>query len=320
MDVEREDRCSLRMLTSGQIKYGVLFCVVLIVALILLNMRFNAIETLLSSHDTSSNKVEGTNVIPVFSQDDNEETFNKDLGIIRRKGYNNLANRDLDKLSTEELTLTIHSYPDNTDTICRRKLRMGNIGDGGWEICDDFDVRPRLPCIIYSFGINNDFTFDDDAALVYGCQVYSFDPSMTNFADKVIRSNFSTFYKIGLSDKSYIGSNKWKMETFANIKKMMGHQNTIIDVLKIDIESSEWAAVPEMASSGQLKNIRQIMMEYHVTGDSRDYILPRLKAIQAIENAGYKRYYVHKNPACGKRIHGYPIIRTQCYEVYYVKR
>ena len=55
---------------------------------------------------------------------------------------------------------------------------MGNVGDGGWEICDDPAVRPAHDCIVYSFGINWDFTFDDYVAKVYGCHVYAFDPSM----------------------------------------------------------------------------------------------------------------------------------------------
>ena len=44
------------------------------------------------------------------------------------------------------------SYLDNTDYQCTRKLRMGNVGDGGWEVCDDYQYRPIKPCIVYSFG------------------------------------------------------------------------------------------------------------------------------------------------------------------------
>ena len=44
------------------------------------------------------------------------------------------------------------SYIDNTDYKCRRKLRMGKVGDGGWEVCDDIEFRPMKPCLVYSFG------------------------------------------------------------------------------------------------------------------------------------------------------------------------
>ena len=76
--------------------------------------------------------------------------------------------------------LFYHTFYIHFKVVCTRKLRMGNIGDGGWEICDDPAVRPRPGpgCIVYSFGINYDFSFDDHVAQIYGCHVYSFDPSM----------------------------------------------------------------------------------------------------------------------------------------------
>ena len=48
---------------------------------------------------------------------------------------------------------------------------------GKWGIYQDepFDVKP--PCLVYSFGINWDFSFDDAMGKL-GCEVHSFDPSM----------------------------------------------------------------------------------------------------------------------------------------------
>ncbi|XP_046560864.1 uncharacterized protein LOC124269859 [Haliotis rubra] len=83
------------------------------------------------------------------------------------------------KMTVGQAFRTYNSYLDNVDTMCYRKLRMGKLGDGGWEICDDANYRPVKPCIVYSFGINNDFSFDDDTAKHYECDVSSFDPSMT---------------------------------------------------------------------------------------------------------------------------------------------
>ena len=36
-----------------------------------------------------------------------------------------------------------------------------------------------------------------------------------------------------------------------------------IDLLKIDIEGDEWAAIPQMISSGALDDVKQISMETH---------------------------------------------------------
>ena len=51
-----------------------------------------------------------------------------------------------------DVVYVVVSYLDNTDYQCTRKLRMGNVGDGGWEVCDDYQYRPIKPCIVYSFG------------------------------------------------------------------------------------------------------------------------------------------------------------------------
>ena len=57
------------------------------------------------------------------------------------------------------LPTSVYSYLDNMDYLCHRKLRMGRSGDGGWEVCDDYEYRPIKPCIVYSFG-SVDWTTD----------------------------------------------------------------------------------------------------------------------------------------------------------------
>ncbi|KAK6962366.1 methyltransferase-like protein 24, partial [Biomphalaria glabrata] len=204
--------------------------------------------------------------------------------------------------------------------LCRRKFRMGNLGDGGWEVCDDPDVRPRDPCIVYSFGINNDFSFDDDVANVYGCHVYSFDPSMTNMPEVTNRSEKVHFHRIGLDGRTYVNAMNWPLYTLQDIRKKLGHQRDAIDVIKIDIENSEWPAIPEMAESGAFDKVKQLLLEYHVEKTDRNFLLPKLKAIQLVEKAGFKKFYAHKNPACIFSFKGFPVVRTKCYELHYLKR
>ncbi|XP_041379514.1 uncharacterized protein LOC121392339 isoform X2 [Gigantopelta aegis] len=116
---------------------------------------------------------------------------NSPLASLRKNGYSKkLPSLDeLQRLDTSALWTTFHSYLDNMDIVCDRKLRMGNIADGGWEICDDPPVRPVKPCIVYSFGINNDFSFDNEVVRLYECNVYSFDPRFGHF--RLIRSKGS---------------------------------------------------------------------------------------------------------------------------------
>ncbi|CAL1545547.1 unnamed protein product, partial [Lymnaea stagnalis] len=96
------------------------------------------------------------------------------LAHVRRNGYVlDLAKLDLNKLTDDELLMTIHSYPDNADGLCRRKLRMGTSLTEAGRFVMTRHQTPDPPCVIYSFGINYDFSFDDDASKLYGCHVYS---------------------------------------------------------------------------------------------------------------------------------------------------
>lgn len=50
--------------------------------------------------------------------------------------------------------------------------------DGQKAVCLDKDVAPRPgKCLVYSFGINFEWSFDEEMES-YGCHVYSFDPTM----------------------------------------------------------------------------------------------------------------------------------------------
>ncbi|KAK7092068.1 hypothetical protein V1264_009673 [Littorina saxatilis] len=166
--------------------------------------------------------------LPVANFDDNWKKWKEDISLTNLRNYG-LVERIPDEAtlktySGERLSAIYHSYLDNTDIICHRKLRMGNVGDGGWEICDDYEWRPVQPCIIYSFGIGNDFSFDDQSGFIYGCDVYSFDPSMK--AKTYKRSDRVMFYSVGIGGesgdtKTYNGG--WVLHSFSNIRQMLNH-------------------------------------------------------------------------------------------------
>ena len=103
-------------------------------------------------------------------------------------------------------------------------------------------------------------------------------------------------------------------QTSAKCPKIMFQ---VIDIVKMDIERSEWAALPEMLASKQLDMVRQLYAEYHVTSaiNNRE----ALKTIQAIEKIGFKRFYVRKNFHCSRKERGFPVMRTSCYEVMYMR-
>ncbi|RXG69423.1 hypothetical protein Avbf_02779 [Armadillidium vulgare] len=63
--------------------------------------------------------------------------------------------------------------------ICKKLVRFGGRFcrklPGAKSICLDNDVKPPLKdCLVYSFGVGHDFSFDG-SALQYGCEVFAFD-------------------------------------------------------------------------------------------------------------------------------------------------
>ncbi|XP_025076231.1 uncharacterized protein LOC112553316 isoform X3 [Pomacea canaliculata] len=119
---------------------------------------------------------------------------------------------------------------------CKDNRRMGN-----WPVCFDNNLVPQNNCLVYSFGIDNDFSFDDAMAAI-GCTVYSFDPSMLDTADHK-RGDRVFFQRIGISDKDddhfvpradeYVEQrpavNGWPMRRLQTILDLLGHRKFLVE-------------------------------------------------------------------------------------------
>jgi len=130
--------------------------------------------------------------------------------------------------------------------------------DGDYFVCmDDIMIKMDKPCLIYSFGIANDWTFED--FMDYrGCEVHAHDPTVDFPAE---RGENIHFYKLGISTET--ASN---VATLSDILKKNGHTDSIIDYLKIDIEGIEQTVLPQLLKTGALNNVNQLAMELHLSG------------------------------------------------------
>ncbi|XP_052076505.1 uncharacterized protein LOC127714490 isoform X1 [Mytilus californianus] len=205
-------------------------------------------------------------------------------------------------------------YLTSIQIDCKEVLRLGLISDGGWNVCHDKQYRPSYPCLVYSFGIYWDFSFDEAVAETYGCEIHSFDPSMNTSDFK--RGDFIWFHKIGLSDQSGIyGKNKWKILTLQDILTELNHTSRTLDILKMDIEFMEWQSLLNMIKTGALRNIRQLYVEFHGSTAS----LQNLQTLRSIYNEGYRIYWYHRNPAKTNIRKWKFVENTSCYEIYFLK-
>ena len=166
----------------------------------------------------------------------------------------------------------VQSWPRQKSANKYTKMMYTGV-DGQYPVCLDKAVKPvTQQCIVYSFGINGDWSFDE-AMEKYGCEVFAFDPS-TNGTDQD-HSEHIHFYNLGLGDENYTTeTDGWKLMTLDSIYRMLvpRHGETIIDYLKIDIEWQEWEVLKQILKSGMIGKIRQLSVEFHLPNQKESTI------------------------------------------------
>ena len=171
--------------------------------------------------------------------------------------------------------------------------------DGQKAVCLDSAIAPNPDrCLVYSFGISNEWSFDD-AMELYGCQIFSFDPSMN--VSHHNRTESIHFYQMALDD---VDKDEWNNDpnvtsrTLSSIYNMLKplHGGVVIDYLKMDIEATEWRVLPQMIESGMMDRVRQLAVEIHLDLDkSLSIYRHQAGIIQSLENYGMIRFDSKKN-------------------------
>ncbi|XP_066951867.1 uncharacterized protein [Macrobrachium rosenbergii] len=156
-------------------------------------------------------------------------------------------------------------YEKQNQYKCETLIYFG-LGDGSKAVCLDPVFRlDERNCSVLSFGINNDWTFDEYFG-VFGCKVYSFDPTIGE-EDHQHKPNIR-FLNLGISNQTEIVTMRGrscKLDTYENILKRLGLLDTVIDYLKMDVETSEMKFFDDVFTNTPhlLANIKQIGMETH---------------------------------------------------------
>jgi len=168
--------------------------------------------------------------------------------------------------------------------------------DGQKAVCLDKDVAPRPGhCLVYSFGINYEWSFDEEME-TYGCNVYSFDPTMDTKQDQFDYSTRIHFYKMGLSDRE---NSTHRLKSLDSFYQMLSsrHREVSIDYLKMDIEFAEWVSIPQIISSGMIKRIRQMAVEVHFSlNETVEHLRDLAEILRSLEKSGMIRFDSKYNP------------------------
>jgi Methyltransferase domain len=164
----------------------------------------------------------------------------------------------------------------------------GKVSDGHKWICDPHRLAFENPCLIYSIGSNGDFNFEVEMShIAPNCEIHTFDPG-----------NYTPWKLNG--DSINISYHEWGIKSTGKLQHdqpykslpetlaILGHNNTKIDVLKIDCEGCEWEVYKDILQI----DARQIAVEVHNVNENTAMFF------QALHDNGYVIF--HKEP----NIHG----------------
>ena len=163
---------------------------------------------------------------------------------------------------------------------CPGERRVGVIGDGGkwacfglsgeWQAGAPIEQRPES-CLVYSFGVSDDSSFEEEMHELMGCEVHSFDPtpglnppavkypSAITFHPWGLRGVDGTFAMRGVNVHGY---------TLHTIMKQLQHEGRRVNILKVDIEGSEWDAFNQLfAALDSDLPFDQVLVELHPQGN-----------------------------------------------------
>lgn len=148
--------------------------------------------------------------------------------------------------------------------------------------------RTHPPCAIYSFGSNNEFSFEERVhALVPHCEVHTFDPTSSPPPAGSPAAQFVQFHAdAGLAGVAEAASSvrTFAVQTLAGLQAALGHRALL--VLKIDIEGSEWGVI----SNTDWRSVRaaQISVELHPhLGGGPATVGEAVAYFERLEESGY---------------------------------
>lgn len=217
----------------------------------------------------------------------------------------------------------LRSYAEKCWNLCMKlyirqqvKTRIIHLGNeyGGYGVAPQ---NLREGAIVYSFGIGEDISFDFDIMEQYNAKVYAFDPtpkSIEWIRKQKLPLHFK-FFPYGLScrdgiEKFYLPRNtdyvsgsvipsdrlkneyiEVEMHRLSTIMEQLQHDR--VDIIKMDIEGSEYMVIPDILSCRL--NITQICLEVHGRFLDNGYRKTR-QLIKLLNQHGY--YIIYVSDSC----------------------
>ncbi|KAK1221833.1 hypothetical protein PQX77_015332 [Marasmius sp. AFHP31] len=190
--------------------------------------------------------------------------------------------------------------------------RLGALGDGGKWVCGITRLETKRDCVVYSFGINYESSFEAEILRnTEHCQIWGYDFSVKSFGPEIPRNQRQRThfhpYKLGGSDQKAVGKEP-PMYTLGSLMRLngtvctnlsrrqvayvllTGHEH--IDILKVDIESWEFDLLTTLIKSYRDAEMPlpfgQLQLEIHAWNKSFEEYL---KWWEMLEEAGLRPFW-----------------------------
>lgn len=114
------------------------------------------------------------------------------------------------------------------------------------------------PCVVYSFGSRNDFSFESHISRKYECEIHIFDCTVVDVDENKLPGG-SKYHKICLADAH--GMKAVQSTRFKDLSTIMLElKHAEIDILKFDIEGFEFGVLSSLSAP----SAHQILVETHI--------------------------------------------------------
>ncbi|CAF1129925.1 unnamed protein product, partial [Didymodactylos carnosus] len=175
-------------------------------------------------------------------------------------------------------------------------------------VCDPYRLEKKSLCLVYSFGSSNEFSFEEHLkSLLQQCEIHTFDK------DKFKCPTDTCTYHQDL-----IGGGKNGTKNIKMIMTELGHSKRELDIVKIDIEGSEYPLFNSWFRSSTI-NIypRQILFEIHKYSNDNK---ATHELFELFRNNGYVIFYKDPNLEYPKIASEYSMLRlTKTFTTEHVK-
>lgn len=180
---------------------------------------------------------------------------------------------------------------------------------GGWNVATVPLADTKQP-VVLSLGLGDDISFDEELIRCYGARVFGFDPTPASleWIEATGAPSGMQVFPIGIA--AFDGQQRFSLPDserrgnfsvrepagnaiicdvmrYESILHMLGLRQ--VDVLKLDVEGSEYDVVPDIVSSPVLP-VQLLIGFHHRLHDIR--VTDTHKAVQLIRQAGYRLFAV----------------------------